>query len=312
MQNSPLYCGMLGLAIGDALGVPVEFYSRTALKEKPVHSMRGYGTHLQPPGTWSDDTSMALATADSLRNGYDPEDIMRRFVLWLREGEYTARGRAFDKGGIVTEALERFEAGTPAVECGGKHEQDNGNGSLMRMFPAAVYVHDRMRDKSLDEKLDVIDQTSSLTHGHLRTLIGCEIYSFLVWAILENPSKSAVSQGLQAAKAYYASEAGENDQVVYYERVFRPDFAELPESEIESSGYVVATLEAALWCLLNTDNFKDCALKAVNLGRDTDTVAAVACSLAGILYGAAGIPWKWVKELGNWELLDRICNSEEE
>lgn len=307
MEKNKLLDGVLGLAVGDALGVPVEFRDRQELKANPVTDMRGYGSHYQPVGTWSDDTSMTLATVDSLKNGIDLADMMQRFDNWYREAHYTAGGSVFDVGIATSRALSRFHQGIAPTQCGGSQEYDNGNGSLMRILPAAVYCHDKMQEAPIAEKLAFIDNVSSLTHAHRRSHIGCEIYAFLVWAILDYPAKEAVWTGLEHAKAWYTDNP-DTEAAAYY-RLLGPDYAALPEDVINSSGYVVSTLEAAVWCLLNTNTYKDCVLKAVNLGNDTDTVGAVAGGLAGLIYGLDAIPNSWLDGLKNREYILALCRE---
>lgn len=307
MEKNKLLDGVLGLAVGDALGVPVEFRDRQELKANPVTDMRGYGSHYQPVGTWSDDTSMTLATVDSLKNGIDLADMMQRFDNWYRKAYYTANGNVFDIGIATSRALSRFHQGITPTKCGGSQEYDNGNGSLMRILPAAVHCHDKMQEAPIAEKLAFIDNVSSLTHAHRRSQIACEIYAFLVWAIMDNPVKDAIRIGLEQAQAWYTvNPESESD---YYSRLFVPTFVSLLEDEIDSSGYVVSTLEAAVWCLLNTNTYKECVLKAVSLGNDTDTVGAVAGGLAGLLYGAASIPEDWLEQLEKKTYICDLCGD---
>lgn len=307
MKTRFLHDGVLGLAVGDALGVPVEFRERKQVQANPVTDMRAYGTHHQPAGSWSDDTSMTLAAADSLKQGVDMDDIMARFLRWYKHDEYTACGKLFDMGISTRYALEKYLNGTPALLCGGADEYDNGNGSLMRILPAVVYARENMADRPLEEQLELVDQVCRLTHRHMRSIIGCEIYAFLVWAIMENPSRDAIAAGLENAKQYFSSPEGSDPEFAAYARLFDPGFAALPEDAVKSTGYIVYTLEAALWSFLNTDNFRDCALKAVNLGNDTDTVTAVACSFAAMIYGVEDIPARWLEVLKNRELIEKIC-----
>lgn len=295
---------VLGHAVADALGVPVEFQSREELREKPVMGMRAGGTYGMPAGTWSDDTSLAIAALDSLAAGVDYVDMMQKFCAWYLDEKYTATGELFDCGIATRMALNRYQQGKPALKCGGTEENDNGNGSLMRIYPAVLYWF--YRDRGSKEDLwNLVSDCSSLTHAHERSQVGCGIYAVLLAALLECPKKEVILPALQETEAFL----GEWEQTKYYQRLFQRDFAQLPEDAIQSSGYVVSTLEAAVWCLLNTDNYQDCVLKAVNLGKDTDTVAAVAGSLAGALYGQEAIPEKWLNTLQNKELLLGICRK---
>ncbi len=303
--------GIMGLCVGDALGVPFEFKKRNELKRKPVKDMLGYGTHNQPAGTWSDDTSMSLCLLDSLSQGLDYQDIMRKFLDWYDEGAYTPYGEAFDIGGTTREALERLVKGTPPLNCGGSSERDNGNGSLMRILPLVHYIEaDYGGDfKEKDKVFNIIHNVSSLTHAHKRSQVACGIYIAIASNLLNCTSlKMAVELGIYKAAEYYGNHPDYVEEFTFFKRLQEKNFAEFPEHSIKSSGYVVDTLEAAVWCLLNSSSYKECVLKAVNLGEDTDTVAAVAGGLAGLYYGYEGIPKEWLNTLAKREYIERLCN----
>jgi len=297
--------GILGLAVADAVGVPVEFNSRESLRKNPVTDMRGYGTYNQPPGTWSDDTSLTLCLLDSLINkNIDHTDIMQRFLSWIDKVEYTAHGEVFDVGIATRQALQRFRKGTAPLECGGTSERDNGNGSLMRILPLAFHLHIFGGNYTFGKVFDIIHNVSSLTHAHKRSQIACGIYLIVADSLfVESDLKKAVNFNLEKAESCYQNES----ELKHFGRIFKADFAKLPEGKIKSTGYVVDTLEAALWCLLNTDNYKDCVLKSVNLGGDTDTVAAVAGGLAGMFYGVDAIPKEWLTQLARRDYIEKLC-----
>ena len=294
---------VLGHAVADALGVPVEFCDRSEVDEVPVTDMMGYGTYPYPEGSWSDDTSMSLCALDSLsKSSIDYKDIMNNFIKWLSNNDYTPTGEAFDIGRTCLKSIIIYSQTKDIETCGRAAEHSNGNGSLMRMHPMSLYLYMR-KDMTMDEKIDVIHKTSALTHAHERSKIGCGIYSFVLWELLNNPDKESVLEGLQKAKEYYR-EYPEFDK---YSRIFDKTFILTKRDDISSSGYVVSTLEAALWCLLTTNNYKECVLKAVNLGDDTDTVGAVAGGLAGALYGLASIPEKWLDVLKKKDYIEDMC-----
>lgn len=172
---------LYGLVVGDALGVPVEFEDRERLSEDPVRNMRGWGTHQQPPGTWSDDSSLALCMVDSiLHAGWNLEDQGKRFCQWLYEGYMTPHGEVFDVGGTTYQALSRIRMGVPPVKAGGRAEMDNGNGSLMRVLPAALYFS----DAPIEMMIRSLSDASSLTHAHPRSRLACVLYSFVVRELL--------------------------------------------------------------------------------------------------------------------------------
>ncbi len=298
---------ILGHAVADALGVPVEFYNRQELDRSPVTEMEGFGTYPYPAGTWSDDTSMTLAALDSLSEGLNYDDIMMKFCAWLYDDEYTPSGETFDNG-ITTEiALDRYKTEhKPPLECGETGERSNGNGSLMRIIPFILYTkYSSYSMIPLSGKMNIINNASSLTHGHPRSKIACGIYAYIMDELLDNPRKESIYAGLEKAMDYYKS----HEELSKYSRIFQENFYEIPRDEIKSSGYVVDTLEASIWCLLTTDSYKDCVLKAVNLGEDTDTVAAIAGGLAGILYGYDSIPEEWLSVLARKDYIITLCEK---
>ena len=304
-KNNPVEDGMYGFVIADALGVPAEFKSREALSRYPVEDMVGYGTHSVPEGTWSDDTSMVLATMDSIneKDGIDCNDMMDKFLSWYNDGKYTTDGNVFDIGITTANSLSKYNKGIEATKCGGTGERDNGNGSLMRMLPIAYYINENDMD---EERVELINNVSSLTHGHDISKLGCLIYCDYINNLLNGQSKM---QALINVRGKNYTKYFSRDIVDKYKAVLTGNLAGMQESEISSSGYVVNTLTAAIWCLLNTNNYKDAVLKAVNLGEDTDTVAAVCGSMAGIMYTKKSIPSEWIEKIKNRELLDNIINS---
>ena len=275
-MNQKLYDAIIGFAIGDALGVPYEFKERGSFT---CSDMTGYGTHYQPLGTWSDDTSMTLATLSSLKENAGriiPEDMRTKFNYWLLYGDFAATGEVFDVGISTTKALR---SGKP---CIGEH--DNGNGSLMRILPLAfVECND-----------DDIRNVSAITHGHWISMEACVILVHIAKRLLDGETIENILPSLQYEKPF--------------ERLSTID--KLDISRIKSSGYVVDTLEAALWAVSHKGDWSKCfkndVLAAVNLGEDTDTVAAVAGGLAGIIYGLEA-DQEWGDALVNKEeLLDYL------
>lgn len=307
-----IHDGMLGLAIGDALGVPVEFRSRERLKQNPVTGMRAYGTHNQPAGTWSDDTTMALCTLESLAKGVDYNDIMNRFCRWVDEGYMTAHGKLFDIGRTTLHALHLYSTGAPALQCGGTDVRDNGNGSLMRILPAVFYLHREYGPSCMDkpEAFVLIHNLSRLTHGHEISQIACGLYCDMANELMNGKTiAEAIGHASLIKDSWYGVQEEFSPWLPKFDFMNAGILAALPEKAIRSSGYVVDTLQAALWCLITTDSYSQCVLKAVNLGDDTDTVGAVAGGLAGILYGAESIPEGWLKVLAKKEKILRLCEN---
>ena len=291
---SELKACILGHAVGDALGVPVEFSPREKLGRDPVTSMRGYGTYGMPAGSWSDDTSMTLCALDSLaKDEFSWEDVMLNFGKWYFEDQFTPTGVTFDVGGTCARAItEYFMEKKDVSLCGRRGERDNGNGSLMRIHPFALCS---------SGDLPFIETASALTHAHRRSQMACGIYGLILDEILSDRSRDAVRRGLARAEAAYGAE---HEWLLYAPLAC---VEERSRESINSGGYVVSTLEAALWCLLTTDSYAECVLKAVDLGSDTDTTAAVAGGLAGALYGWNAIPAEWLNTLAKREELEALC-----
>ncbi len=304
--------GVLGVVTGDALGCPVEFETREQVAGHPVTGMQGWGTFNLPSGSWTDDSSLTLALLESIGRlrTIDLNDIMENFVKWLYQGEFTPFCRAFDVGRGTMNAIRKFKAARKPLKCGGYEEWNNGNGSLMRILPACLYCCEKQL--SDPEAVSVIHQVGSLTHAHICSNIACGLYYFMVKAILseEGTLTQRLRAGLDRGFAYYKEALADQEYVRRYDRLRDPVlFASLPAEQIRSSGYVVDTLEAAVWSLLQTDSFESALLKAVNLGDDTDTVGAVTGGLAGLYYGWETIPKDWLNVLQRLNWISGLCEN---
>lgn len=311
--------GMMGLVTGDALGVPVQFMSRSQIAERPagpVTGMESGGVFDMPEGTWSDDSSMALVTMVSLmeKGGLDTDDIMKRFAGWLYDGEYTPYGHAFDEGITCSEAIDRYAETGDASSCGRKGEHANGNGALMRILPVCLYYYMRQKHvcTSDDEAIYGVHAAASLTHDHIRSNMCCGMYFFMVKSILDcsGSLQERIQDGIDCGCRYYATDMRNLEEMTKLERIQHLDaFAGLPDKDIRSSGYVIDSIEASVWCLITTGSLRECLLKAVNLGDDTDTVAAIAGGLAGLYYGYEAIPEEWLTVIKKREWLEELCSS---
>jgi len=292
---------IMGFCVGDALGVPVEFYKRRMLENNPVEGLRAYGTHNQPLGTWSDDTSLTLCTMESLLEGYNTNNMADLFVKWYTEGKWTPHGGVFDIGISTRYALQRRMEGVSATSCGGDEEEDNGNGSLMRMFPLALYC----REMEEDNRYLIVEEVSSITHRHGRSILGCQILVELAINL---------SKGMPKVKAYEITisnirrDFGSHPEIDAYEAFLSGSLLGMSKEDIKSGGYVVDTLAASVWSLLNTNTYTASVLCAVNLGGDTDTIGAITGGLAGLVYGADSIPSEWVSNIVQLERISDLCD----
>ena len=281
---------LLGIAVGDALGVPVEFKSREYLKENPVIGMTGYGTYDQPVGTWSDDTSMSLCLAKSILEGLDLNRLAQKFIAWKNDGYMTPHGYMFDIGGTTRTAIGRMEDGIAPELCGFSHENDNGNGSLMRILPLLALT----KDLPLAERFDLTKRVSSMTHSHIRSVLACHYYLEFAKKLIERKSPKEVYLEMQAEFSdFLVQKQITPNESAKFNRIINGNISDLDENEIQSSGYVIHSLEASLWCLLTTKNYREAVLKAVNLGSDTDTTAVITGGLAVLVYGENSIPEEW-------------------
>jgi len=293
MKKDKVIGGLVGVCVGDALGVPVEFVSRDKLKLNPIKDMVGYGTYNQPPGTWSDDSSLTLCLAESLCKGFNIHDIADKFIKWLYEGYWTPYGETFDIGNTTYIAISRLKSGVNPLDAGPKDEFSNGNGSLMRILPLSFYLEKMKKE----EQFEITHKVSRITHGHLRSQMACGIYIQIAINLLkEDPPEIAYKKAKEISLDYYSREPYVYE-LKHFDRILKSDIRKLPLDLIKSTGYVIDTLEASLWSFLNSKTFKDAVLTAVNLGGDTDTIGAVTGGLAGIYYGYSAIPKDWVKKI---------------
>ena len=297
---------ILGLAVGDALGVPYEFMRRDQAAAAELEHMRSGGYHQQPAGAWSDDTAMALASMDSLTRsgGFDAEDMMAAFQDWYRKAVYTSTGETFGVGGTVFRALHRARAGAPALRCGPTGIRDNGNGALMRFAPVALYCV--FRELPRAEEVQLVSDASAITHGHAISKLGCQIYTDFLRVLVKDGDKETAYRTICAEnyEVYFPADA-----VKAYERILDGALSDLPRRWLRESGYVVDTLEAALWATLREDSYVDAVGEVIHLGYDTDTAAAVTGSLCGVLYGRESIPREWRDELLRREYLEDLCEK---
>lgn len=294
MKNNHLQTILIGTAVGDALGVPVEFQPRGYLKANPVTDMCEYGTHNQPKGTWSDDTSLMLCLAESMVEGLDINKLAQKFIAWKNDNLWTPHGWVFDIGSGTRVAIESLENGTTPVLAGGFKEMDNGNGSLMRILPLVLHI----KDLDIEERYEWTKKISSITHAHVRSVMACFYYLEFAKKIIDGKDKFQAYNDLQSELTQYFNQRKINPIEIHkFHRLLNEDISKVDEDNIKSSGYIIDTLEASIWSILTTNNYNDAVLKAVNLGHDTDTTGAVTGGLAALMYGIDTIPTEWINVL---------------
>ncbi len=290
---------LIGLAVGDALGAPVEFQPPQSFM--PVTDFNWGGPFGLEPGQWTDDTSMALALADSMaRNGWDLDDQLRRYLAWYQSGEYSVTGQCFDIGFTTAAALRRFQQIQDARRSGDRAEHASGNGSIMRLAPVAIRYADRFPD-SIDQLGRLAAESSLTTHASPQCLSACRYLALLLAGLIHGIDRREMLD-----PAWPPLEALREAEPLHreVELIVSGSYREKQPPEIQGSGYVIQCLEAALWAFHDANDFSEAVLRAVNLGDDADTTGAVCGQLAGACWGESGIPAIWRQRLGRFDLIE--------
>jgi ADP-ribosyl-[dinitrogen reductase] hydrolase len=287
---------LLGLACGDAVGTTVEFRPRGSFT--PVSDMVGGGPFGLNAGEWTDDTSMALCLAVSLleKQGFDPQDQAERYCRWRDEGYLSSNGRCFDIGNTISGSLLRFNlTGDPF--SGSVSPRSAGNGSIMRLAPVPMFYLDDLSLVAL-----YAAESSRTTHGTKEAIDGCRLFGVMIAKALRGDSKQNILFG------DFSQVLGDEPLAPKIADIAAGSYREKQASDIRGSGYVVDCLEAALWSCYHTETFREAILKAVNLGDDADTTAAVCGQLAGAFYTVKGIPSSWLEKVALGEYLKDLAD----
>jgi len=299
MERLERYRGaLLGLACGDAVGTTLEFKQPGTFE--PIRDMVGGGPFMLKPGEWTDDTSMALCLAESLigQRGFDPADQMKRYVRWFREGYLSSNGRCFDIGNTVRQALVNFER-TGEPFSGTTHARSAGNGSIMRLAPVPLFFAASPRDA-----IQLSGESSRTTHGAVAAIDACRYLGALIVGAVNGVSKEELLSTQYSPVPGYWDDHSLCPEI---DEIACGSFKRRNPPEIKGSGYVVKSLEAALWAFHHGQSFKEGCLLAVNLGDDADTTGAVYGQLAGTYYGKNGIPEGWRSRLVFRELIETFA-----
>ena len=303
--------GIFGVATGDALGVPYEFLSKERMQRFPATDMIGFGTHHQPLGTWSDDSSLTFCLMEGLLSGYNTKEIAQKFVAWFDHAYWSPHGSVFDIGITTRQAIYRLAQEHAPEICGGMDEYSNGNGSLMRILPLVYFLRN---EEDIKERYQIVKEVSSMTHAHFRSILACFIYVEYCLLLLNGTEKfQAYTKVKVLVNAFIKAQDFNEKELGFYYEILQEDISKQDPERVRGSGYVLHSLEASLWCFLTTDSYQECVLKAVNLGEDTDTTAAIAGGLAGLYYGFNAIPETWKFQLARYDdiqnLIDRFHES---
>lgn len=308
-QNNQYLGAIIGHAVGDAMGFPTEFSKREELLKNPVIEMIDSPDVAQPAGSWSDDTAMEIATIDSFiqKKCFDYKDIMDKWVKWISKSEYTPTGVTFDIGRTCLKAIKKYCNGTAPLQCGSTSINENGNGSLMRILPVALYAYSKKLDDISIHKLT--NEVSSLTHAHEVSRLGCYIYVQFIICLLKGNTKQEAYKHIQ----YLDYSAYDMHSLKLYTRILDEQIEVQRLDQIKSTGYIVDTLESAIWIFMNAQHYKEAIIASTNIGGDTDTIGAIVGSMAGIYYGFDSIPSNWLDKLQRKdyliELVDRFEKS---
>ena len=295
---------LLGLAIGDALGAAVEFQPPGSFE--PVTDYRSGGSHGLDPGEWTDDTSMALALADSIaQTGWDINDQTQRYVAWWKNGEYSVKGRCFDIGVTTRSALSRFQQSNNARSSGDASERASGNGSIMRLAPIPIRFVGHFPDQ-IEQLASFAGESSLPTHASPQCLSACRYLALVLAGLIRGlDSKEVLSPDWEPLRQLRVHETLHPE----VGDVAGGSFRESQPPKIQGNGYVVKSLEAALWAFHDAADFREAILKAVNLGDDADTTGAVCGQLAGAYWGESGIPGKWLDGLARRDMMEKALDG---
>lgn len=283
---------LLGLAVGDALGAPVEFKDRGSFPE--IKIMQSGGPFNLEKGQWTDDTSLALCLAESLieSRGFDPIDQMKRYIRWYKEGYWSCTGHCFDIGNTTKKTIEKFIENQKIY--GGSLTDPATNGSLMRLAPIVLAFY-----PDLKKILEYAGLSSRVTHEPLECQESCKLLSFFIFHALNGKSKDEMLKE-KCKELNFTSRISE----IYEQKYLKKSY-----QEISGKGEAYLSLEAALWCFYHTDSFQAALIKAVNLGDDTDTTAAIVGQLAGAYYSVQGIPKEYLQELWRRDDIEKMGND---
>ena len=295
---------LFGVSVGDAIGVPVEFMSREKIALNPVTDMIGFGTYNLPPGTFSDDSSLTFCLTESLTQKLILENISENFQNWYLDNIWTPKRQVKNNRIATRQTKKKKKNGTRPDLAGGMDVSENGNGSLMRILPLVAVII----DLPIEERYLITKQVSSITHGHIRSVISCFYYLEFARQIILGVDKFEIYKNLKNEVSDFINAIGIIEREInIFDRILKNDIFKLTANDINSSGYVLHTLEASIWCILTTDNYKHAVLKAVNLREDTDTTGAVTGGLAGLLYGFENIPINWRNQMARKEDINNLA-----
>ena len=299
---------LLGTAIGDALGLPIQFLEREVVAKNPITTMEGLDQFNIPAGTWSDNTSLSFCLAESLCNGYDLNDIINKFTKWMYEDYWTPANETFDINYINYFAIVNLRNnGSPHV-AGIDNKRGNRDGSLMRILPLVPYI----LNMEEENRFRIIKEISSLTYRHSRSILACIALCEFAIQYINLQSVEEAYQAMQQTILQLLKRDMFIEEGIPFERLTGlsyEEFKTIALKDIHSTEYVIDTLEASLWCIFNTTSYKDAVLKAVNLGDDANTVGAITGGLAGIIYGYDTIPSEWLEVLAKKDDIIELANK---
>ena len=295
---------LLGLAIGDALGAAVEFKPPGGFE--PVTGYRAGGPHGLAPGEWTDDSSMALALADSIASvEWDLNDQAQRYVAWWQNGEYSVNGRCFDIGMTCSSALSRFQQTGDAATSGSSSSRASGNGSIMRLAPVPIHYAGLFAGQ-VHELIGFCIDSSRPTHGSDQCLSACAYFGLVLAGLINGVDRDEVLDPKWEHLTKLKQQITLHPEVA---EVAAGSFREKNPPDVVGSGYVVKSLEAALWAFLDAKDFREAVLKAVNLGDDADTTGAICGQLVGAYWGESGIPKEWLEKLARKDMIEQALDG---
>lgn len=293
-----LFQSLTAVALGDALGFPIQHDTRSNPFDDPVIQMVGHLSANVPAGTWSDDTSLSIASLVSLTFGYNLYDLMTRYSQWYHFGDYTPFNHAYDVNNTTQSAISRFDNGTQPELCGGVQDADNNNTALKRLMPLAFYILTKNPNYSFnDETVKLVHDFTATTNRTPKAYIGSGILTNVIIKLIQNPNKYAMLRAVKEVLDYYRSKDQFAAQVPFFEQLEEAHFLRQSSTKIKPSSDVISTLNSVFWCLMNSEQYNVAVSKAVNLGNHADTIGSITSMLASLLFAPVTFPENWLAKL---------------
>lgn len=295
---------LLGIAVGDAIGTTAVSKSRTTLLANPITTMEYDEIHNQPAGSWANTSATTFCLAEVIAAGYSPEALGQLLIAWAYDNYWTAQGAVLDIGKTTAEALRALHSGVSPLKTGATSNESNGCGSLMRVAPL-VFMTDQ---NPITKRWQMAREVSEVTHAHFTSVVSCFYYLEFLRHIFHGSDKLKAYKKLSEKLPEFFDSCGINESnYAVLSRLLKTQISKAKESDIQSTSYVIDTLEAVIWCVMTEKTFSSTVLKAVNLGGNTATITALTAGIAALIYGYDAIPAEWLSKIARRQDIENLA-----